>query len=203
MGKTSNLWKNHDDVNSKIIVSLERISRVFRILLTEEANKHDVSPLPMQILLYLRNNPAERSRVSRMEKEFGLSMPTGGRAVGTLIKKGLLEKHTSEADKRETILSLTRRGKTLSKRLSNWADRLRGEIEELPREGKPEVLKFLLDFIGKLDRKGIISATRTCITCKYFTITGPPSDPKFFCLLLDKPLSNSELRADCEDHVCI
>ena len=40
----------------KIVVALERISEAFRVLLWEESTKHGLSPIQVQILLFVKTH---------------------------------------------------------------------------------------------------------------------------------------------------
>ena len=43
----------HGDVESKVVAALERLGEVFRLLLREKAQEHDLSLIPARLLVYL------------------------------------------------------------------------------------------------------------------------------------------------------
>ena len=42
------------NIDAKIVASLEKISEVFRVLLWAEAKEHRVSPIQLQLLIFLK-----------------------------------------------------------------------------------------------------------------------------------------------------
>ncbi len=43
-------------IEGKIVAGMERLSQVFRILLWEKAKKHNLSPIQIQLLIFIKNN---------------------------------------------------------------------------------------------------------------------------------------------------
>src|ERR671933_1896592 len=112
----------HGDVDSKIVAALERLSRVFLLLLREKAQEHDLSPIQAQFLVHLLFRDIELRRVGRIAEEFGLTRATVSDAVGSLEKKGLIERDPWPEDKRVATLRLTHRGEEVGRGLSTWAN---------------------------------------------------------------------------------
>ena len=65
-----------ESVSNKIVVGLERISEVFRTLLWAEAKKSGVSPIQIQILIFIAYHKSSLCTVSYLAKELDVTKPT-------------------------------------------------------------------------------------------------------------------------------
>jgi DNA-binding MarR family transcriptional regulator len=191
----------HGDVDSKVVASLERLSQAFRLLLREEAQEHDLSPIQVQFLVHLLFHPVELRRVGRLAREFDLTPATVSDAVGSLEKKGLVQREPWPEDRRVVTLRLTPAGEGLATRLSTWANAVKGHLSTASSEEKEVVMRFLMGLIGSMQKAGIITVARMCVTCRFFRPDAHPgADSPHHCALLDVPLARSDLRVDCPEH---
>jgi DNA-binding MarR family transcriptional regulator len=191
----------HGDADKKIVASLERVSQVFRILLRGEAQKHGLSPIQAQFLVHLLHHGDVLRRVSQLAREFDLTRATVSEAVGSLEKKGLIRREPWPHDKRVTTLRLTPTGEHTAQDLAAWANVVEEHLENRSPEEKEVVMRFLMNLIGSLQKSGMISVARMCVTCRFFRPDARPGeDSSHHCALLDVPLAGSELRTDCPEH---
>lgn len=191
----------HGDVNKKIVASLERLSRVFRVLLRSEAQEHGLSPIQAQFLVHLLHHSAESRRVSQLAREFELTRATVSDAVGSLEEKGLISRGPWPHDKRITTLRLTPTGEHKAQKLAAWANVVEEHLMDRSPEEKEAVMRFLMGLIGSLQKSGLITVARMCVTCRFFRPDAHPGEgSSHHCALLDVPLSGSDLRADCPEH---
>jgi DNA-binding MarR family transcriptional regulator len=191
----------HEDVDKKITASLERLSQVFRILLRGEAQERGLSPIQARFLVHLLHHGASLRRVSQLAREFDLTRATVSDAVRSLEKKGLIRKETWPHDKRVTTLRLTPAGEHTARELAAWADVVEEHLEDRSTEEKEAVMRFLMDVIASLQKSGLITVARMCVTCRFFRPDAHLGESSsHHCALLDVPLSGSELRADCPEH---
>jgi DNA-binding MarR family transcriptional regulator len=191
----------HGDVDKKIVASLERLTLVFRILLRGEAQERGLSPIQAQFLLHLLHHGAVLRRVSQLAREFDLTRATVSEAVGSLERKGLICRELWPHDKRVTTLRLTPTGKHTAQELAGWANVIEEHLKDRSAEEKEAVMRFLMDLIGALQKSGLITVARMCTTCRFFRPDAHPGESSaHHCVLLDVPLSGSELRADCPEH---
>jgi DNA-binding MarR family transcriptional regulator len=204
MESVFNLSTQHREIDSKIVAALERLSQAFRILLWEQAKEHDLSPIQIQFLVYLLYRQQERvflCRVSQLAREFDLTQATVSDAVKSLEEKNLVYRESYPGDKRIFILRLTPQGKQLALKLSTWANIIKEKVVQFCPKEQETVLKFLMQLIASLQRAGIITISRMCMTCRFFQPDAHPgTDSPHHCKLIDKPLANSELRIDCPEH---
>lgn len=191
----------HKDVESKIVVSLERLSQVFRVLLREEAQEHGLSPIQARFLVHLLFHDVEFRRVGRLAEEFNLTRATVSDAVGSLEGKGLIYREPWPEDGRVVTLRLTPVGEKVAAELSTWANTVKEHLTVSSPEEKEILMRFLMRLIASLQRSGVITVSRMCVTCRFFRQgEHPGSDSPHHCALLDAPLANHDLRIDCPEH---
>ncbi|MEP0365971.1 MAG: MarR family winged helix-turn-helix transcriptional regulator [Cyclobacteriaceae bacterium] len=186
------------NVESKIIVSLERISEAFKVLLWEDSKTHGLTPIQVQILVFCLFHSPDKRKGKQLASELNVTKATISDAVKTLEKKGLISK-TIETDARSYIIELTSHGKNIAKNVSFFANPLHSPIERLSEAKKGVLLKSLLDLISNLQSAGIISINRMCLSCKHYE----QRQEGHFCHLLQKKLSDQELRIDCSEYVAV
>lgn len=191
----------HGDVDKKIVASLERLSQALRVLLREEAQERGLSPIQAQFLVYLLFRGPELRRVGRLAGEFDLTRATVSDAVGSLEKKGLVERDPWPDDKRVATLRLTPAGEEAAKGIATWANAVEGGLTASSPEEKEVVMRFLMGLIASLQRASVVTVARMCVNCRFFRPDvhlgeGSPHH----CALLDLPLARSDLRVDCPEH---
>jgi DNA-binding MarR family transcriptional regulator len=196
-----NLPSQHGDVDAKIVAALERLGQVFRILLRERAQEYGLSPIQAQFLVYLLYHDVELRRVSQLAREFDFTQATVSDAVDSLKAKGLISKVHWPEDRRVMTLRLTPEGELVAAELSTWADTIKQHLDLCASEEKEVVMHFLMRLIGSLQKSGVITVARMCVTCHFFQRdahqgTGSPHH----CRLLDVPLGGSDLRVDCPEY---
>jgi DNA-binding MarR family transcriptional regulator len=201
LGSVFDLSAQHDDVDTKIVAALERLSQVFRVRLREEAWERDLSPTQAQFLIYLLYHDVELRRVSQLAREFDLTKATVSDAVASLETKRLVQREQWPEDRRVVTLRLTPDGEKLATILSEWADPVREHLERFSPEERKAVMRFLVGLIGSLQRSGLITVARMCVTCRFFLQDIHPDEPApHHCGLLGVPLSGADLRVDCPEH---
>jgi DNA-binding MarR family transcriptional regulator len=201
LGSVFDLSAQHDDVDARIVAALERLSQVFRVRLREEAWELDLSPTLAQFLIYLLYHAVELRRVSQLAREFDLTQATVSDAVASLETKKLIQREQWPEDRRVVTLWLTPEGEKLATTLSEWADPIREHLRPFSREQREAVMHFLIGLIGSLQRSGLITVARMCVTCRFFQQDIHPGEPlPHHCALLEVPLGRADLRVDCPEH---
>ena len=185
-------------IEGKIVASLERISQSFRVLLWQKSKEFALTPLQMQILLFLLIQSEEKRKVSYLAKEFNVTKATISDTIKTLEHKSLILKENEITDSRSYIINLSEKGKEIAEQASGFAKEIYNPITNLSRDDKNNFLLSLIKVIGHLNKTGVISVLRMCTTCSYYQ----PSDDAdtFFCALLNEELQQSDLRVDCREH---
>ena len=195
------LASQHADVDSKIIVALERIAQALRALLWEMAKEQQLTPLQIQCLIYLALHPPEQCRVGLLAEALDLTRATISQAVKTLETKGLIAREPWAQDRRVSLLRLTPAGLRVTAQLAAWSDAIRESLALFPADKKVLVMRFLMQLIASLQRAGVVTIARMCITCVFFRPDAHPGQQApHHCQLLDQPLAETELRMNCPDH---
>ncbi len=191
---------NHQQTNieSKIIASLERVSQAFRVLLWNESKELVLSPLQVQVLIFLLHHPDDRCKVSYLADEFNMSKATISDAIKALEQKLLIEKYYDPQDTRSYKIYLTNKGKGLAKRTSLFAQQIQLPIEAMNQKDKENLLASMINIIHHLNNVGIISIQRMCLTCQFYKTS--EIGQSHFCNLMNKPLTTAELQVDCKEH---
>lgn len=185
-----------DDLTNKIVNGLERLSEVFKSLLWEKSKVHGISPIQIQILLFIANHRPELCNVSHLAREFNLTKPTISDATRVLHTKGLLDKDFSSSDGRSYNWFLTSRGKELIGDLSDYPTPLRSEIEKLSNSKALSLFTTISELIYKLNQNGILNVQRTCFGCRFYEKSGGTH----YCKLLEKRLAADGIRLDCPEY---
>lgn len=192
-----NLDQQVQSIDSKIVVALERISAAFRVLLWNESKETALSPIQIQILIFLFYHSDEQSKPSYLAREFNITKATVSDSVKVLLQKQLLQKETDETDSRSFGLKLTREGKRMAQKLASFSGAIEAPIGKLRKEQKEAMLGALLMMIHQLNQQGIITIQRMCLTCSHYKHTGS----HHYCNLLKTKLKDTELRVDCPEHL--
>ncbi len=183
------------DVASKIVVGLERISEVFRTLLWEQAKVLGISPIQIQIMIFIDNHTNEICNISHLAQEFNLTKPTVSDAVKTLESKNYIIKNHSKDDGRKYSIALSEKGKAIVKSTSNFANPIKDQLGDFENNQLNELFDSLSTLIYKLNKSGVLSVQRMCYACSFYE--NKPDG--HYCRLLHKSISNAEIRLDCPE----
>ena len=191
-----NLSEQNQKVESRIVVALERISEAFRVLLWNESKENSLSPIQIQILIFVYFHSQEKCKVGYLADEFNMTKATISDSVKVLLSKDLVAKETDPIDTRSYSLSLTTKKKKIAIKASFFASSIEQPLEKLNEEQKTVMLNGLLKLIYDLNKSGIITIQRMCFTCSNYQV----DKGVHYCKLLKSQLAERELRVDCPEH---
>jgi DNA-binding MarR family transcriptional regulator len=192
------LAHQNKSTEGRIVAALERISQAFRVLLWNEGKELSLSPIQIQILIFLLHHSEEKRKVSYVADEFNMTKATVSDAVKSLEEKGLIKKKYEQHDTRSFIIHLTKKGNDLAGRTSLFAKEIQSPIDKLHADDKENLLLALMGIIRHLNKAGVITIQRMCVTCSHYQ---PGTQrQEHFCRLLNMRLEASELRIDCPEH---
>lgn len=189
----------NSSIESKIIASLERVSQAFRVLLWNESKEHSLSPIQVQVLIFLLHHSEQKRKVSYLADEFNMTKATISDTIKTLEQKALIKKEYEQHDTRSYIIQLTKKGNEIAEKTSLFAKQIQIPIERLHSTEKENLLLSLLDTIHHLNKSGIITIQRMCFTCHFYKAN--KNGQEHFCGLLNSKLEDNELRIDCPEHI--
>jgi len=198
--QTSDFDLSHQNqsTESKIVASLERIAEAFRVLLWQESKDYSLTPIQVQVLIFLHYHSEEKCKVSYLAQEFNMTKATISDTVKTLEIKELITKEPDVADTRSYNIRLTGKGTKIAIQTSLFTREIRSPIERLSKNDKENLLLSLLSIIRHLNQKEVIVIQRMCLTCRFYQ---PPIEgQQHFCKLLNQTLHTSDLRIDCPEY---
>lgn len=190
-----NLDNQNANLDNKIVAGLERLSQVFRILLWEKAKERSLSPIQIQLLIFIRHHSADKTTISYLAQEFNFTKPTISDAIKVLEQKQFIKKITDNTDTRSYTIQLTVKGRKIVSETENFANPLTDIITKSTSADKLVLWENITNLITQLNKLEVISIQRTCFNCKHYSIKGKTP----FCDLLDQKLQTQDIRIDCDE----
>lgn len=187
--------QQQQDLSSKIIAGLGRISEIFKVLLWEKAKLIGLSPIQIQILIFIAYHKQELCNVSHLAKEFNITKPTVSDAVKILDKKKMIVKDFSSPDSRSYTIQLSVLGNKIVSQTNDLANPLKKQIDDLEQNDLDTIFKTISELIYKLNKNGTLTVQRTCFGCTFYQ----KNDTSDYCNLLNKELRNNDIRLDCPE----
>jgi DNA-binding MarR family transcriptional regulator len=164
------------------------------------AEAHDLSSTQLRVLGWLYIGPPPVARSTTLARELNVADPTVSDAVGTLIRKGLVERRRDPSDGRSHQLVLTAAGKALAATVYRWTARAEIAVSKLERDEGELILDSLLQILANLHAAELLPVTRACTTCALLEITA--HEPRSYrCSYYGISMQRSDLRVDCVDHL--
>ncbi len=150
-------------LSENIAFLLERVCQSYRTSLLDLAYKETLSSTQIEILglIPLLPNPS----VSKIAEELNLSKATISESVKRLVEKGLVVVKSSLDDRRKRHLSLSSKGKALTKKLSRTGSTVAGIVDSLSEGEKRYLYRTLLKIAKELKDKGLLKVIRICPFC--------------------------------------
>ena len=199
--KNLHINNHQEDFDRVIVLALNKLSHAFRGLLWAQAKHIGISPIQIQILIYIAQHHQKENRITNIARDFNLTAPTVSDAVKSLEKKKLLKRTVSETDKRKFLLDLTKSGKLLTESLRNWQAPMLQELTYFTQDTRRIVSTFLIKYIDILGNSNVFGEANTCYSCYYFEDMGNPEVKfKHFCAFRQFPLRDFDLRLDCPNY---
>jgi len=197
MGKTSifNPEQQAGNLSSKVVAALERLSATFRVLLWNEAKQHGLSPIQVQLLIFLLYYPEEKRTVTHLAYHFNMTKATISDAVKSLESKQLLTRKITEGDSRSHSLHLSKEGKAMARKVERFAIPMQDAVNQLPEDNQATLLESLLQLIYQLNQAEVITPQTMCQNCRFYT----QKNGGHYCNLVKSPLKAGDLRVDCPE----
>lgn len=176
-------------------MGLERLAEAFRVLLWEQTKALGLSPIQIQVLIFLAHHAEEYRNVSHLAREFNLSKATISDVVAALSKKALIEKVKSHPDQRRYSIQLSAKGRKVLPQAEGFSKPLVKILDQFAGEEKRELFRLISKLIFQLNQSDVLTIQRMCYSCKFYE----KSSERHYCHYLKKPLRNPDLRLDCPE----
>jgi len=197
MGKASifNPAQQAGNVSSKVVAALERLSEAFRVLLWNEAKQYGLSPIQVQLLIFLQHYPEGKRTVTFLASYFNMTKATISDAIKSLESKQLLMRKVTVGDSRSHSLHLVKAGKALARKVERYAIPMQEAVTELPAENQSVLLETLLRLIYQLNEAAVITPQTMCLNCRFYS----RRQGSHYCSLVKMILKNADLKLDCPE----
>lgn len=190
------------DLDGKIVAAMERISQAIRVRQGVVARDEGLTPLQLNLVLYLASCPRRGSTVGQASARLDLAPPTVSGAVSTLASKGFVKRRQSSRDRRVGHLLLTDSGRALAGRLEEWQGVFESAATQFSRTTREAVFLFLVKLLETLHEDGLLSVARMCQTCQHLEEFGvSPDEAPYRCRLTGQEKGPAGLRLDCPTHL--
>lgn len=190
------LTDQHSNTDHKITVVLSRLSDLYRQLLWSKAQPIGISPIQVQLLLFIKHHSSDLNKVSHFSKEFQLTKATISDSIRVLVEKQLLEKVSEKADRRSFYLKLTLKGESLASEAEGFTIRFQDVLNEIGQPKKDVLFESLYGLLNELNQSGVIPVQRMCFGCNFYE--GDKTN-QHNCTFLKRKLNTSEIRIDCAE----
>lgn len=185
----------------RVSTGLAKIGMALKSRGWSSAGQHGLTPTQAQILTFLDATSSGPVSLGDIAAGLAITPPTASDSVATLVDKGLLEKRRSTADRRVALMTLTDRGRSLAREISDWTDFLASAVDTLDPDEQAVFARGLVKIIRTLQVRGQIPPSRMCVTCRFFRPNAHAGQAApHHCDYVDMPFGDRELRIDCADH---
>jgi DNA-binding MarR family transcriptional regulator len=189
--------KQQEDLDSRLVIAFEKMAGVFRSLQWNQAKVEGLSPIQMQILIFLKNHEPTLAKPALLANELSVTKPTISDALKSLGEKGLITSKENPQDSRSKLLSLKSKGSKLAERIERFSFPLQEELSKLGNTEKSIMLERLMALTEGLCTNGILSSQRMCYSCAHYK---GDKHHDHHCLYFETRLGKESLRIDCPKH---
>jgi DNA-binding MarR family transcriptional regulator len=182
---------------AKISLLLYRISQGVNKLIRDKGKEHDISSTQIESIIFLSGAHPDNKNVTSIARRLQVAQPTATRVVNSLVERGLVERERCEADRRKIKLSLTDRGREITRDINEISQTLIEAVGELSDGRQKELNQDLVKIAGRLQSQGHISIALTCQYCRYFERNGGSTDERpHLCRLTGQDLGEDESHSE-------
>jgi len=186
----------NSNIEGKIVAGFERLSQVFKILLWEKAKKYNLSPIQIQLLIFIKYHSKNKSTVSYLAKEFNLTKATVSDTIKILEHKKFISKEIQPDDSRSYTVALTPKGLEIVLLIEDFTDPLYYMVASTSKNDKLILWRTISSLLQQLNHLQIINLQNTCPNCHYYS----EENKAKYCQLMNIKLESNDIRIDCSDH---
>lgn len=185
-----------ENIDGKIVAAFQKIAETFRVMQWNQAKQHGISPIQLQILIFLQYHDPETCTVVYLAQEFSLTKATVSDAVKSLFGKKLVRKVANPTDNRSYYLMLTKAGKEKVKKVEHYSMEVNEVLSTMIKPAKNNLYQALVHVVDGLNEQGLISLPRMCYNCQFYE---GDKDVDHHCHFLKKTLAPRHVRMDCPE----
>lgn len=179
--------------------ALERLTRLARAA----EHEGDLNPAQWEALRYLGRANRFSNSPGALTQYLGATKGTVSQTLIALEKKGLISKAPRPEEKRSVSLNLTEPGEAMLQR-DPW-ERMARRIGKLGPKTRKRFAKGLHELLQAELSRGGFKSFGVCRTCRWFSEKAAQDDPRgpHRCLLFEQPLTGTESRKICVEHMSV
>lgn len=140
-------------------------------------------------------------RAFQIAERLGVSPASLSDSLKALEAKKWIARSPDPADRRASLLRLTRAGQVVSRQLRDPANGLGRLLQGMNEQDIGVLLRATQLLVGQAQRLGMATGTRTCLGCRFFKPYGGSADQPHFCDFIGKAFGDAELRVDCAEQL--
>lgn len=162
-----------------------------------QGQKFNLSPLQIQLLLYLEEKDALSTTLTELSDYFQLTKATLSDSLKNLTLKHYIYKEVNPKDRRNDFVKLTNEGKKNLAEIKDYLLPIVNSLVSIDEENKEILFNLLTQIIYTLYLTGNIKVQRMCYICRYYQTEKARNLP--YCNLLEKALKIEDIRLECPD----
>ena len=182
-----------NETQNSFCLMLEKIAEVHRSLLWETAKVNKISPIQIQIMLFLYSRDKVDTSIKIISNYFNLKAPTISESIKTLVKKNYINMYICGYDKRIHCYKLTGSGKKKTTEIKSWNASLIEIFNKFDEEEKKCMLRNLHNLVYQLKSDHLISGLYFCQECYHF------NTESLFCERSNISLENMLFPVNCHN----
>ncbi|MDQ8023739.1 MAG: MarR family transcriptional regulator [Moraxellaceae bacterium] len=159
-------------------------------------------PLPptQSAVLRMLDAASGALRAGQVAQRLGVSAASLSDSLKALEARGWITRDADPDDGRAVRLALTRKGRSVAKRLNDPQRGLTGLMGGLGEQDLGALLRVTQLLVYEAQQQGLANGPRTCLGCSYFQANaGGEAGKPHFCGFIGKAFGDPELRVDCAE----
>jgi len=187
------MYRGHTlQVVNRISLILERLGALLQQSVREDASRHGLLPIHIQVLHYLKQANRYSDIPIAIAEYFGITRGTVSQTLAVLERKGLLIKERDAQHGKRVHLRLTAAGESALS--ESWAERAEQAVSQNPDEGTA-MEGSLLNLLSALQQVNGQRAFGICQQCAHFL----REDQGARCGLTKEPLATDQIGRICRE----
>lgn len=174
----------------------EYLTRLSRLLQSEERASEGMAPVQLEALLYLARANRYSDKPSAVAEYLDVTKGTASQTLGALERAHLIKKTADRNDGRGVRLSLTAKGRRVASARA-LPPSLSVALQALTHREVEQLHASLHGLLRAIQRSGRGRSFGVCHSCRHF-VRQP--DRGFTCGLTGEPLSTAEGEQICREH---
>lgn len=172
-------------------------------LVRAQSWKQDGTPsLPptQSAVLRMLDGAGATLRAGQVAERLGVSAASLSDSLKALEAQAWISRQPDPDDGRAVRLALTRKGRSVARRLNDPGRGLVGLMSGLGEQDLGALLRVTQLLVHEAQQQGLANGPRTCLGCRHFQANaGGEAGKPHFCGFIGKAFGDPELRVDCAE----